>query len=114
MVTFHDEAGRDAYLPHPKHAEFVALLLGEGILDGAKVRCTQDAQHESPRHCNGMHVSAALAAGIGLSPSACSHGGLLEIRRTPRDRALRSSIGTVRFDEQSFTIQDFLHVSKTY
>ena len=26
VVTFKDEAGRDAYLPHPAHKEFVALL----------------------------------------------------------------------------------------
>lgn len=26
FVTFRDEAGRDAYLPHPAHQEFVALL----------------------------------------------------------------------------------------
>jgi len=26
LVTFADEAGRDAYLPHPAHQEFVALL----------------------------------------------------------------------------------------
>lgn len=26
FVTFADEAGRDAYLPHPAHKEFVALV----------------------------------------------------------------------------------------
>jgi hypothetical protein len=26
LVTFGDEAGRDAYLPHPAHQEFVALV----------------------------------------------------------------------------------------
>jgi len=26
LVTFEDEAGRDAYLPHPAHKEFVKLL----------------------------------------------------------------------------------------
>lgn len=26
LVTFQDEAGRDAYLPHPAHKEFVALI----------------------------------------------------------------------------------------
>ncbi len=26
LVTFRDEAGRDAYLPHPAHQEFVGLL----------------------------------------------------------------------------------------
>jgi hypothetical protein len=26
LVTFRDEAGRDAYLPHPAHEEFVALV----------------------------------------------------------------------------------------
>ena len=26
LVTFADEAGRDAYLPHPAHQEFVALV----------------------------------------------------------------------------------------
>jgi hypothetical protein len=26
VVTFADEAGRDAYLPHPAHKEFVALV----------------------------------------------------------------------------------------
>ena len=29
MVTFADEAGRDAYLPHPAHMEFVKLLDGK-------------------------------------------------------------------------------------
>ena len=37
LVTFEDEAARDAYLPHPKHQAFVQLLLGEGILDRAHV-----------------------------------------------------------------------------
>ena len=26
VVTFHDKGARDAYLPHPAHREFVALL----------------------------------------------------------------------------------------
>jgi hypothetical protein len=28
MLTFASEAARDAYLPHPKHMEFVAFALG--------------------------------------------------------------------------------------
>ena len=29
MVSFDDESGRDAYLPHPAHQEFVKLLDGK-------------------------------------------------------------------------------------
>ena len=36
-VTFEDVAARDAYLPHPEHAAFGALLDSLGIVDGVFV-----------------------------------------------------------------------------
>ncbi len=37
LLTFEDVAARDAYLPHPEHDKFGALLRGSGIFDGAYV-----------------------------------------------------------------------------
>ena len=37
LLTFENEAARDAYLPHPKHAAFGEILRGSGIFDGAFV-----------------------------------------------------------------------------
>jgi len=37
LLSFENEAARDAYLPHPKHAEFGKLLGESGIFDGAFV-----------------------------------------------------------------------------
>ncbi len=37
VLTFTDAAARDAYLPHPEHDKFGALLRGSGIFDGAFV-----------------------------------------------------------------------------
>ena len=35
LVTFRDEKGRDAYLPHPEHKKFVELALPK--IEGALV-----------------------------------------------------------------------------
>lgn len=37
VITFEDEAARDAYLPHPEHQQFVDMLMGSGIFDEAFV-----------------------------------------------------------------------------
>ncbi len=37
MVTFEDAAARDAYLPHPEHKKFGALLGEVGVLEDAFV-----------------------------------------------------------------------------
>jgi hypothetical protein len=37
VLTFTDAAARDAYLPHPMHDRFGALLRGSGIFEGAFV-----------------------------------------------------------------------------
>jgi hypothetical protein len=37
LLTFEDEAARNAYLPHPEHEAFGKLLMGSGIFDGAFV-----------------------------------------------------------------------------
>jgi hypothetical protein len=37
VLTFEDEAARDAYLPHPEHQKFGELLRGSGIFEDAFV-----------------------------------------------------------------------------
>lgn len=37
LITFEDEAARDAYLPHPEHEKFGALLGRLGVLEDAFV-----------------------------------------------------------------------------
>ena len=37
VVTFENEAARDAYLPHPEHQKFVDMLTGSGIFEEAFV-----------------------------------------------------------------------------
>lgn len=37
VVTFEDEAARDAYLPHPEHQAFVDMLTSSGIFEEAFV-----------------------------------------------------------------------------
>lgn len=37
VMTFEDEAARDAYLPHPEHQEFVNMLTSSGIFEEAFV-----------------------------------------------------------------------------
>ncbi|NBB74968.1 MAG: Dabb family protein [Bacteroidetes bacterium] len=37
VITFEDEAARDAYLPHPEHQQFVDMLMGSGIFEEAFV-----------------------------------------------------------------------------
>lgn len=37
VLTFENEAARDAYLPHPEHEAFGTLLRGSGIFEGAFV-----------------------------------------------------------------------------
>lgn len=37
VVTFEDEAARDAYLPHPEHQKFVDMLMDSGIFEEAFV-----------------------------------------------------------------------------
>lgn len=37
VVTFEDEAARDAYLPHPEHQKFVDMLMNSGIFEEAFV-----------------------------------------------------------------------------
>lgn len=37
VITFEDEAARDAYLPHPEHQQFVDVLMDSGIFEEAFV-----------------------------------------------------------------------------
>ncbi len=37
VITFEDEAARDAYLPHPEHQQFVDMLMDSGIFEEAFV-----------------------------------------------------------------------------